>query len=160
MTVGTFGEIRSPSYPDAKHADEFQRGLEFQDFVLSVLSKRYGLVFQTFSSRAYQWGEGEGVQPFEIKFDDGCTKYNRLSIEVAEKSKKDKFYWSPSGILRPDGTMFYIHGNREKFWIFFKKHLQFVFEKEQPQITEKFGTICTFYIPIERANKLGVEIIP
>jgi hypothetical protein len=160
MTAGTPGAIKLPNYPDAKHPDEFQRGLEFQDFVLSVLSKRYGLVFQTFSSRAYQWGEGEGVQPFEIKFDDGCVKYKRLSIEIAEKSSKNRLYWSPSGILRDDNTIFYIHGNREKFWIFFKKHLQILLKKEQPRITDKFGTICTFYIPIERASTLGIEITP
>lgn len=160
MTIGTSGATRLPDYRDAKHSNEFQRGLEFQDFVLEVLSKKYGLVFQVFSSRIYQWGAGEGVQPFEIKFDEGCTKYKHLSIEIAEKSQKDKIYWSPSGILRPDNTMFYIHGNREKFWIFFKKHLQFVFKNEHPEITDKFGTICTFYIPVERANKLGVEIIP
>lgn len=160
MTAGLPGAIKLPSYPDAKHENEFQRGLIFQDFVLEVLSKNYGLVFQVFSSRAYQWGVGEGVQPFEIKLDDGCIKYGRLSIEIAEKSKKDRFYWSPSGILRPDNTIFYIHGNKEKFWVFFKKHLQYVFEKEHPVVTEKFGTICTFYIPVERARKLGAEITP
>lgn len=160
MTVGTPGAIKLPSYPDAKHNNEFQRGLMFQDFVIEHLSKRYGLVFQMFSSRVYQFGAGEGVQPFEIKMDDGWQKYNRLSIEVAEKSKKDITVWSPSGIMRDDKTLFYIHGNRTCFWIFFKKHLQWIYTNEKPAVTEKFGTIKTFYVPVERADKLGERVTP
>lgn len=158
MTIGTLGAIKLPDYPDAKHDNEFQRGLMFQDFVIEQLSKRFGLVFQMFSSRIYQWEAGEGVQPFEIKMDDGWQKYNRLSIEVAEKSKKNVPIWTPSGIMREDKTLFYVHGNRKCFWIFFKKHLRMIYEKERPEIAEKFGTIKTFYIPVERANKIGERV--
>jgi len=147
-----------PKYPDAKQANSFQEGLEYQDFVLEHLAKNYGLVFQTFSSRAYQWGKGEGVQPFEIKLDNWCTTSRRLSIEIAEKTRADNPNWIPSGIMREDETLFYIHGNKETFWIFFKKHLTYIFEHEAPEVFESRGTIRKFYIPIERADKLGVRI--
>ena len=76
--------ISVPSYPDAKHPNEFQRGLEFEDFVKEYLAKNMGWVITTYSSKAYQFSEGESIQGFEFKLDNPCTETGRLSIEIAE----------------------------------------------------------------------------
>lgn len=147
-----------PIYPDAKHGNEFERGLRFQDFVIEALAKELGLVIQIFSSQRYQFQNGESVQGWEIKLDSRCTETGRLSIEVAEKSNKDMPNWTPSGIFRKDNTLFYVQGNRDCFWLFFKKHLQWLYEKEKPSVTEKYGTIRTFYLPVSRADKVGLRV--
>lgn len=147
-----------PDYPDAKHLNEYERGLVFQDFVVESLFKQYGIIVQIYSSREYQYSRGESVQRVEIKLDARCTETRRLSIEVAEKSRASMSDWTPSGICRDDNTVFYAQGNEECFWLFFKKHLRLIYEKEHPVVTEKHGTIKTFYIPITRADKIGIRI--
>lgn len=147
-----------PEYPDAKHHNEFERGLKYQDFVMNTLAKRLGWVIQVNSSKAYQFAEGESIQGFEFKLDDRCTETNRLSIEVAEKSKKDIRIWTPSGICRKDNTIFYIQGNYTSFWIFFVKHLRDWYDRTHPEVIEKFGTIQTCYMPIQLADLLGYRI--
>ena len=81
-----------------------------------------------------------------------------MSVEIAEKSNKDVPVWTPSGIFRDDNTDFYVQGNEEMFWIFFKKHLQMYFRKNNPEVTEKFGTIKTFYLPMDKADILGIRM--
>lgn len=149
-----------PSYPDAKNDNEFERGLRFQDFVVEALTRELGIVIQIFSSQRYQFDNGESVQGWEIKLDSWCTKSGRLSIELAEKSRADIPVWTPSGIFRDDNTLFYVQGNKECFWLFFRKHLRWIFEREEPEVHEKRGTIRTFYLPIERADKIGIRIEP
>jgi len=125
---------------------------------METIVKRFGWVIQVNSSKAYQFMKGESIQHFEFKLDDRCIDTNRLSIEIAEKSRKEMPNWTPSGIYRNDGTIFYIHGNYTAFWIFFVKHLQFWHKVKKPEITEKFGTIKTFYLPIEIADGLGYRV--
>lgn len=146
-----------PRYPDAKHPNEFQRGLEFQDFVVEVLAKQLGIVIQIFSSQRYQFSSGESVQGWEIKLDSRCTETGRLSIEIAEKSRSDMPNWTPSGICRDDNTIFYVQGNRQVFWVFFKKHLRWVLDTKAPPLQDK-KTVRTFYLPIEKADRLGLRI--
>lgn len=152
---GKRGEM---NYPDSLHVDPFQMGLEFQDFVMDRLRERYGLVFQMYGSRKYQFEKGESPQGAEIKLDQRCSETGRLSIEVAEKSNRSVTTWTPSGIMRDDNTMFYIQGNEETFFMFFKKHLQLIYNKQSPEVTEKHGTIKTFYIGFDRARDIGLEI--
>lgn len=151
-------EINYPEYPDAKHPNEFERGLEFMDFAISELTRQYGLGITVYSSRLYQYEKGESVQGWEFKKDEQCTGSGRLSIEVYEKSNKDMPNWTPSGILREDRTIFYVQGNYVRFYIFFKKHLQEYYWKYKPELTIKFGTIKTFYLPFDRADKIGYKI--
>lgn len=159
MKDGIVMAMNYPKYPHAKHENEFERGLMFQDMAMEELAKQYGLVIQVNSSRFYQFKAGESIQGWEFKLDDRCTDYNRLSIEVMEKSRRDMRDWTFSGILREDRTIFYVTGNHKLFYIFLRKHLQAYYRKHKPELSEKFGTIKTFYLPFHIADKMGIKIV-
>lgn len=124
---------------------------------MDTLARRLGWVVTIHSSKSYQFGQGESVQGFEFKLDDRCTETSRLSIEVAEKSRKDIPVWTNSGIFRGDNTIFYVHGNHQSFWIFAKKHLRAWFKKFEPEVVSKFGTIKTFYMPVSVADSVCIH---
>jgi hypothetical protein len=92
-------------YPDSKDQQSDENGREFQDFCCVELA-RVGIVVQLFSSRRYQFEQGESVQGVEIKLDRRCTETGRLSIEIAEKTRADQRNWIASGIYRQDNTAF------------------------------------------------------
>jgi hypothetical protein len=139
------------NYPDAKHADTFQMGMEFQDFVCIELA-REGIILQNLVSKKHQFETGENLQGFEIKLDNRCTETGRLSIEIAEKSRADVNGWTPSGICRKDNTWLYVHGNYDALWVFGVKFLQQFLRDYKPQIHE-LPTIKKFYLPIPQADK-------
>jgi hypothetical protein len=147
-----------PIYPNAKHANEYQRGMEFQDFVCQLLS-REGIVLQNFVSKLYQYEVGENIQGWEIKRDDRCSSTGRLSIEVAEKSCSGLPFWTDSGIMSRLNPWLYIQGNRSVIFIFATKILRAYLAKNGCEITEKMGTIRTFYIPLDEAERLALKVI-
>lgn len=154
--------MSDPSYPDAKSSTSFQDGLEFQDFVCTQLAK-HSIILQNLSSRKCQFEIGENLQGFEIKFDRGCTKHGRVSIEVAEKTRNDPNRpWTPSGIMRDDNSWLYIQGNYDVLYIFAKRFLLNYYHchKEKPDfVLEKFGTVKTFYVPHLVAVKHAAKIL-
>lgn len=158
---GTPSETKE-RYPDSINTNSVQDSAEFQDIVMVTLFKS-GVILQPFTSRKYQYEVGESIQGMEIKLDNWCTKSNRLSIEIAEKTRADIEGWTPSGIYRKDNTRFYIQGNRERFWFFSKKVLRHIYETrirmEQPfaehQEPPRGPTVKAFYLPVELANKYG-----
>ena len=144
-------------YADSIHDDSYQLGLEFQDYVIDELRERFGIMIQAYSSKSYQYERGENPQGWEIKLDNRCTDSKRLSIEVAEKTKKDDAApWIPSGICRDDNTLFYIQGNKARFYLFMKKHLCMIHKRESTNVEEKHGTIKTFYISFKLADEIGI----
>jgi hypothetical protein len=151
-----------PVYEDAKSKTSFQDGLEFQDFVCTQLA-RHAVLLQNLASKKYQIQVGENLQGFEIKYDDWCSKSDRISIEVAEKTRADPLLqWTPSGILRNDNTWLYIQGNREILFIFAKRWLLNVHERHKDKpgfIIEKRGTIKTFYIDNITARKHAAKVL-
>jgi hypothetical protein len=147
-----------PIYPDAKHPNEYQRGVEWQDFVCQYLV-REGIVLQNFSSKKYQYEVGENLQGWEIKRDDRCTDTGRLSIEVAEKSSRGLPFWTDSGIMSRLNPWLYIQGNRSILFIFATKTLRAYLAKYNCEVTEKMGTIKTFYIPMDVAEYLALKVI-
>lgn len=147
-----------PSYPDAKHANEFQRGMEFQDFVCAAFAREH-IILQNLVSKKWQYDVGENLQGFEIKLDDPCSNSKRLSIEVAEKSRADpELYWTPSGIMRNDNSWLYIQGNRNILFVFDKKWLRRWYHTKRPAVEEKHGTICTFYLPFDVALTCAAKV--
>lgn len=156
MKDGMFGEMR---YPDSPRINVEEAGNIFEDCVCDTLS-HMGLFLRTYKSKKYQFSTGENNIGWEIKLDEGCLKYNHLSIEVAEKSRNDiNLRWTPSGIMRNDNAWLYIQGNTDCFWIFNKKTLVHYFEDINPVTTEKFGTIRTFYLEFADADRLGYKIV-
>jgi len=148
-----------PRYPDAPRANTFQCGLEFQDFVCQLLAREH-IILQNMHSRTFQISVGENLQGFEIKFDGRCSDTGRLSIEVAEKSRDIASRpWVPSGIMRDDRTWLYIQGNHEVLFVFAKNWLRRWYAEKEPETMEKFGTVRTFYLPIEVAEVMAARVI-
>jgi len=149
-----------PTYKDAPTKNAFQDGLEFQDFVVTTLARQCGIVLSIFTSRKYQYDQGETLQGAEIKLDERCTDTGRLSIEVAEKTRDDPTLpWTPSGIMRSDNTWLYVQGNRKIIFIFAKKWLLLYHEKAKPDIIPFNGTIKRFFLPFAEARRMAVKVI-
>lgn len=141
------------NYPDAPRADGVQAGMEFQDFVADQLF-RFGIALTAFMSRKYQYERGENLQGIEIKLDDRWHETGRLSIEIAERSDAQSM-WVNSGIYRNDNTWLYVQGNQAGFFIFPRKFLRHMFEKNGYPTEEKpkgKPTIRTFYLPVAHAE--------
>jgi len=149
-------------YPNCPDPDSFQTGLEFQDFVCMQLAKQ-GIVLQNLASKRMQFEVGENLQGFEIKLDRRCTESNRLSIEVAEKSRADMPNWTPSGIYRNDNTWLYIQGNYEVLYVFDVKLLRRQHERLRLKANwkpdEKHGTVRTFYLSLADADRVAAKVI-
>ena len=146
-------------YPDAQSNNSLEDGQEFQDFVMLALQK-HGLYLQQFASKKYQYEMGESLQGWEIKLDNTAKTSGRLSIEVAEKSKRSVDEWTPSGIYRPDNTWLYIQGNDEFIYIFMKHFLVQLQAAKKYEVTKHNGTIKRFFLPLSEADKYGYKIIP
>lgn len=138
-------------YPHSPVSNSLEKGLAFQDFVCLRLAER-NIVLQNIASKKFQLKVGENLQGFEIKLDNGCTRYGRLSIEVAEKSSRDVLWWTPSGILREDNSIIYIQGNYDCFWVFMKNWLVRYYEQKQPEVEEFNGTVRKFYLSCDEAD--------
>jgi hypothetical protein len=102
----------------------------------------------------------ENQQGIEIKLDEGCIRYGRLSIEVAEKSRADNPNWVASGILKDDNTWLYVQGNYDRSWVFAKTWLLRVYQIRlmADAFHESHGTVRKFYISLEAAN-VGAALI-
>ena len=147
----------SYSKNNSGYSNSFEVGNEFQDFVCIELAK-HGIILQNINSKKYQYETGENLQGFEIKYDARCTgdrnteATNRLSIEIAEKTKAENPEFIPSGIYRTDNSWMYIQGNYMMFWIFPKKILKLLHQsKRYPE--DEMPTIKKFYLPIADADK-------
>ena len=155
MKTGNLGVTR---YPNAPRPDTIEVGNTFEDFVCDKLAEM-GIYLRTYKSKNFQFETGENKIGWEIKLDEMHTKYNHLSIEVAERSRDvDTLNWTNSGILRNDNSWLYIQGNSRLFWILFKPSLVRFYRKTDPYVHEKFGTIRTFYLDYSIADKLGKRI--
>ena len=142
-------------YPDAQQENSYEDGMVFQDFVSDVMFVKMGIALSNYSSRRYQLNKGENAQRCEIKLDARCTETGRLSIEVGEKTRNDQNRdWVDSGIMRDN--MFYVQGNYKKFYVFANRHLRSYYKKNDPEVSPKYGTIRTFYIPEQTAEYIAI----
>lgn len=149
-------------YPDAPMETSYDEAMEYQDFVADILCERLGIVVTNYSSRRYQINRGESKQGIEIKLDKRIVANGNVSIEVYEKSKARNEYWIKSGILRDDNTWLYVQGNYDYIFIFSKKVLIDLYEKQyKDYVWEPKSTIKTFLLPFNEAKKnchLFIEI--
>jgi len=149
--------LNDPSYPDAKRQTVFAEGIEFQDFVCIKLAEE-NIILQNMASKKYQYAIGENLQGWEIKLDNLCTQTNRLSIEIAEKSKADNPVWVNSGIYRNDNSWLYIQGNMNVIFIFAKKILVGLHKSKKYEEAE-IPTLRKFYLPMQDAKKYCAKYI-
>lgn len=149
--------MSAPSYPDCIDKRSFQSGLEFQDFVCTLLM-RDAIVLQNTGSKLYQIKVGENLQGFEIKLDRRFQETGRLSIEIAEKSRAEMSDWTPSGIYRDDNTWLYIQGNYQRVYVFPKKFLVSLHLTNRYEI-DSTATVQKFYLPLSDAEKYAAKVI-
>ena len=147
-----------PEYPDSNRMHPFEDGMAYQDFIVDLLRDELGIVITNYSSQKYQFGTGENKQGIEIKMDAVSKQTNRLSIEIAEKTKAGNPYWIPSGIYRNDNSWLYIQGNFEKIFIFAKSILRLLHKTGRYQ-EHTTPTLKGFYLPNEIAEKDAARLI-
>ena len=141
----------------------FQKGLEYQDFVADRLLKDYGIVVGAYSSKKYQQEHGESASGIEIKFDDRCAQTRNLYIETAEKSNEQNAEYVSSGIFREDNSWLYLIGNYKEAFLFAKAQLKRIYLSEnlwEKRGIEKkqTGTSQGFVFPIDKALSTGACI--
>ena len=147
-------------YPDSPVQNPLEVGREFQDFAAKHILNQLGLSIQIYGSKKYQYNEGESAQGIEFKLDNGFTKYNHLSIEIAEKTYEDQAGWIPSGIYRTDNTWLYVQGNYEYFYLFFKHTLVQLHKQGRLDTAKDLPTIRRAYLPLSLADKIGMKVTP
>lgn len=156
-------QATSDQYKDAKHANNLERGSEFQDFVQDMIALHLGINLQFYTSKRYQYDVGESRQGWEIKLDALCTDTKRLSIETAEKVRASDNVWTPSGIYRTDNTWMYVQGNYDILFLFpkaFLKQLHVVKDGHEWRYQRKEEpTIQAFYLPIEDAMRYAARVL-
>jgi hypothetical protein len=112
------------------YTNMFNKGIEYQNFVTSVLDVELGIVLENYSSAEDQLEIGENKQGIEIKFDDRYKDTGNLYIEVAEKSNKSNTNFMPSGIYRKDNSWVYLIGDYTTIFFFSKKLLKLFYEAD------------------------------
>jgi hypothetical protein len=137
-----------------------ERGLCFQDFAADVLAD-LGIHVSYYVSKQWQQAHGESRNRIEIKYDSRCTETEQLSIETAETTALG---WIPSGIYRPDNTIWIIQGNQQWLALFEKRWLQAqhshflakgIADVEWPNGNP---TVRRFFLPLSMAEKIATQI--
>lgn len=111
------------------YKEQLEKGIEFQDFVNSLLYD-IGIVVVQYQSKRYQFERGENSGGIEIKFDDKFERTGNLYIECAEKSHPDNDQYMPSGIYRYDNSWLYAIGNYQVVYLFVTRHLRWLHERK------------------------------
>lgn len=143
-------------YKDAPRDDTVEIGDKFADFVRARCKEELGFDPGIFKDKERQFNVGESPRGWEYKYDEQCTQSHsmKLSIEVAEKSNRGVSQWTPSGIHRNDNTSYYAHGNFERIFVFKIDVIRGM--QAGRQITEKNGTVRTFYLGLCQAGQIAL----
>lgn len=148
------GETKYKDYYD----ECLQKGLEFQDFIATVLIKEIGIPLSSLSSKKFQYSVGENLQGIEIKFDDKLKNTGNVYIEVKEKSNPKNKNYVDSGIFRSDNSWLYIIGDYNCIYIFGKQFLKLLYNsKRYREITT--DTSIGFLINSSDADKYCLKKI-
>lgn len=149
--------VNSLLYPDSVDKQSLESGHQYQDFVVPRLME-IGVMVQTFSSTARQFGAGESRQGVEIKLDSRFAETKRLSIETAEKTRAENARWIPSGIYRNDNSWLYVQGDYNVIFVFAKSTLRFM--HRMLRLTEgETPTVQKFYLPLVMAQDFAAKVI-
>ena len=141
---------------------KLEEGLRFQDVATRELYQR-GIVIVGYSSRHFQFNEGENMLGAEIKRDGRYCETGNLYIETAEKSNANNEHFIKSGIHREDNSWLYVIGDETILYIFSTNYLrmlekQFAGTRWKRKVI-KMGTSKGFLIPKEDAEKYAIRII-
>lgn len=124
--MGCLGEHGVNEY----YREKIRQGEEYQDFVVDRLRKVDPcIIILNYSSRAYQFKQGESATGIEIKYDGKMKETGNLYFEIAEKSCEEQPEYTPSGIMRDDNTWLYLIGDYEQAFIFGKNQLRQIYNE-------------------------------
>lgn len=142
---------------ESYYKDRLEKGIEFQDYVHSLLYD-IGIVVIQYQSRRFQFERGENSGGIEIKFDERLDDTGNLYIETAEKSHPLKPHFVPSGIYRLDNGWLYAIGNYSKVYLFVTRHLRWLHDRHQcPEV--QTPTSRGFLLPEGTAQKYAARIL-
>ncbi|RXG67069.1 hypothetical protein ES695_00020, partial [Candidatus Atribacteria bacterium 1244-E10-H5-B2] len=132
---------------------KLKQGQEYQDFVINKLYE-LGIPVVTYTSKEYQFTEGENKAGIEIKLDDRFKETGNLYIEIKEKSHPDNEDYVTSGIYRNDNSWLWAIGNREYIYIFGKKVLKLLHaSKRYQEVENKTKTSKGYLLPKKDAKE-------
>ena len=144
------------------YKEKLEQGLQYQDFVYDEFYK-IGITTLSYSSKKYQVEYGENRAGIEIKFDGKTKETGNIYIEIAEKSNENNNEYYPSGIYRDDNTWLYVIGDYSIIYIFAKKQLKTIYEKENYKKAggskKETTTSKGFVFPTSYAEKAAIKII-
>jgi len=140
------------------YKQSLEKGQEYQDFIMDILQKKYGMSISCYTSKKWQYSNGESRQGVEIKFDDRMKETNNVYIEIAEKTNSDNLNFVDSGIMREDNTWLYIIGNYDKFYIHSKKYLKKLYESNKYKVIT-IPTSKGFLLPCDESEKYSIETV-
>lgn len=135
----------------------YAAGREYEDFVQGWLLRERGVTVTYYRTQREQYEIGESVEGYEVKYDSRCWDSKRLSIEVAEVAGGEGLV--PSGINRDDNTIYYCQGSYRVLFVFRKAALIEWQRERDPETTIKFGTIKTFYLPFDEAERIAEYVL-
>jgi hypothetical protein len=130
-----FGNIYKPKlWSDRKKTDYYkeklQASFEFENYIEGYFRYHYNLELGPYITPEGQYYEGENELGIEIKNDTLIKKYGNIYIEYAEKSNAHNGNFVRSGILKNDKSVYFLIGDKTKFWIFKKARLVEIFKEE------------------------------
>ena len=137
--------------------EKLKEGIEYQDFLTKVLLK-LGIVLNGYSSKKYQYSEGENLLGAEIKYQGKYKEYRSLVIETEEKAHPDNYKYVESGIKRFDNSWLFITGDYQTIYIFSIKQLRELSKLNKYKTYEK-PTSKGFLLPIDDAEKYCIRKI-
>ena len=132
-------------------------GQKYQDFITDQFLK-IGIPILFYSSKKYQYEQGESANGFEIKFDDKFKQTGNIYIELFEKRNPDNIEYIKSGINRDDNTIFYVIGDYDTIFLFSKTMLKNI-EKDYKIIENNTKTSKGYLLPNRDAIKYAIKII-
>lgn len=128
--------------------EELEETLQFQDYVTTLLHK-IGWNLNCFASKKFNIEVGESLSRIEIKQDKRCKDTGNLYLEVKEMGCNG---FVDSGIYRKDNSLLIAIGDYDRVWVFVKKQLQGLVEKQTFRIVET-ETSIGYLVPIDFIEK-------
>lgn len=139
-----------------KEKEDYQRGLEYQDFAMKNLEERDIAHWQFYSSDAFQLKVGEGPSGVECKYDDMSETTKRLFIET--KTRRDpNTEWKDGGIYQTNCSR-YFQGNLQVGYLFNTSFLKKQHAtKKWEERPKKDQTAYGFLVPLSQCEQWAKE---
>ena len=148
---------------------KLQAAFEFENYIQKLLKDKHNLDLQPFLTPEGQYKKGENELGIEIKNDTLIKKYGNFYIEYAEKSKGSNSSFVKSGILKNDNSIYFLIGDKSKFWILKKSKLIEIYKEEKQNLKDKkkskrgikFKKIATslgYVYPVKNASKNMISL--